>query len=174
MSESGSHLSFSVRIISLSRSLRKFILQASWIHLESVLSVRYIGLDWASFGCYHSRRKEVFPVYISRKQLKLLKSISKHAVVRTDKRIIEDIEYLRSHGLVVVTQYDKPDDFFYQPRITEEGKAFLYEKRHANRRANIALAISVIALVLSLLTAFTPFADWCKVWISSLLQATAG
>ena len=108
-------------------------------------------------------------MYISNKQLKLLRRIAKRSVVRTDALSIEDIEYLRSHDLVAATQCDKPGDYFCQPRITEKGKAFLYEKRHSNRRANIALAISIIALVVSLLTAFTPFPDWCKTWISSIL-----
>lgn len=109
-------------------------------------------------------------MYISKSQLKLLRRIAKRSVVRTDALTIEDIEYLRSHDLVISAQCDKPGDYFYQPRITERGKAFLCEKRNANRRSNIALAISVIALLLSLLTAFTPFPDWCRDWISSLLS----
>lgn len=112
-------------------------------------------------------------MHISKKQLRLLGRIAKHAVVRTDALDIEDIEYLRDNELVTAVQYDKSGDYFYQPRITEKGKAFLYEKRHANRRANIALVISVFALVISLLTAFTPFADWCKAWISSIFPGIA-
>lgn len=111
---------------------------------------------------------------ISPAQLRLLKRIGKKPIVRTDKHGIEDIEYLRDNGLVTVTQCDKPGDFFCQPRITEKGKAFLYQTCHSNRRANIALFLSIVAILLSLLTAFTPFPDWSKECISSLLQGISG
>lgn len=107
-------------------------------------------------------------MYISKKQLSLLSQIAKKSVVRTDPLDVEDIEYLLDNGLVSVTKYEKPEDYFYQPRITEKGKAFLYEKIAANRKANLSLALSVFAILLSLLTALTPFADWCKIWISAI------
>lgn len=113
-------------------------------------------------------------MYISAKQLRLLADIAKNPTVRTDKDNVEDIEYLRDHALVTCTQCDKSDDFFYQARITEKGKAFLYETKHNLRRTNIALALSIIAILISLLTAFTPFSDWSKDFISSILQSFAG
>ena len=90
-------------------------------------------------------------------QLKLLKEIRRENVVRTDKWEIKDIEYLRSEGLVTVCSVDKKDDFFYQPRITEKGKAVLYEcfihkvekwvpVIISNSIAIAALIISIIAL----------------------------
>ena len=109
---------------------------------------------------------------ISLKQLKLLKRIKrKKPVIRTDKNNIEDIEYLRSGGLVQVTEYDDPEDYYYQPRITEKGKAFLYTTVHTNCKANAALILSVIAIVLSVLTAFTPFPEMAKTFIESLLSS---
>ena len=110
---------------------------------------------------------------ISPNQLKLLAAISKKNEIRTDTNN-EDIEYLQDNGLVVCMQCDHPGDYFLQARITEKGKAFLYERMHSNRRANIALMFSVIALVLSLLTALTPFPDWSKAWISTLFQSISG
>ena len=118
-------------------------------------------------------RKDVVLLFISRKQLKLLNRISKGSVIRTDVLSTEDIEYLRTNELVSVTKYEKPGDYYYHPKITEKGKAFLYEKRSANQRANIALALSIAAIVISLLTAFTPFSDWCKAWISSIFPDIA-
>lgn len=108
-------------------------------------------------------------MYLSPQHIKLLKKISKTAVIRTDKWNIEDMEYLRSEGLVTACSVDKKDDFYYQPRITEKGKAVLYERGDIKRRANIAIILSVIALVISFLVAFTPFADWSRAWIESVI-----
>lgn len=108
-------------------------------------------------------------MYLSQHHIKLLKQISKEKVIRTDKWKTEDIEYLRGKDLVTVCSVDKEDDFFYQPKITEKGKAVLYERVDVKRRANIAIAISVIALVISFLSAFTPFADWLNGLIKSLM-----
>lgn len=98
-------------------------------------------------------------MHLSKKQLKLLKTISKRIVIRTDKRDINDIEYLRSEGLVTACSVDKKDDFYYQPIITEKGKAVLYEHFiHnvekwipdiiSNLIAIAALIVSIIALCL--------------------------
>lgn len=113
-------------------------------------------------------------MHISKNQLSLLQRIAKNYLVRTDPAAIDDIEYLRANGLVLVTKCEKSGDYYYHPTITEKGKAFLYERKYANRRANIALVISVIALAISLLTAFTPFADWCKAWINSSFPVILG
>ena len=97
-------------------------------------------------------------MYLSRKQFKLLKTISKSTVVRTDKYDIDDIEYLRSENLVEVTMVDKEDDFFYQARITERGKAYLDNiSRHnlehwlpviiSNLIALVALILSIVAIL---------------------------
>ena len=97
-------------------------------------------------------------MYLSRKQFKLLKKINKHPVIRTNKFDIEDIEYLRSEKLVDVNVVDNKDEFFYQARINEKGKAYLDNvKRHrlelwipvilSNLIALAALILSIIALL---------------------------
>jgi hypothetical protein len=103
------------------------------------------------------------------KQLRLLKKISKKDVVRTDKYQTEDIEHLRSNGLVTVIICDKPDDFYYQPRITEKGKAVLYERTQLKARSTTALILSIVAVVISFLTAFTPFSDWSRALIEHFI-----
>ena len=110
-------------------------------------------------------------MHLSGRHMKMLKKISKEDIIRTDKWDIEDIEYLRSEGLVTVCSVDRKDDFFYQPRLTEKGKAVLDERLHSTRRANIALLLSICAIILSFLTAFTPFADWSRSLIEKLIQS---
>lgn len=109
-------------------------------------------------------------MYLSPQHIKLLKEIRKSNVIRTDKWDIEDIEYLRSEGLVIACAVDKQDDFYYQPRITEKGKAVLFERVDVKRRANIAIFLSVVALIISFLVAFTPFADWSSAFIQELFS----
>ena len=93
-------------------------------------------------------------MYISKNQLALLQRIAKKYLVRTDPATMDDIEYLRANGLVIVTKCEKPGDYYYHPTITEKGKVFLYEKKSANSRANIALFLSVISLLISILSTF--------------------
>lgn len=112
-------------------------------------------------------------MYISPKQLKLLSAIAKSPEIRTDKNALEDVLYLHDNGLVICTHIDHPNDYFFQARISEKGKAFLYETKSLRRKTTISLVLSVIAIVISLLTAFTPFAEWSKAFISSLFQAFA-
>lgn len=113
-------------------------------------------------------------MYIDPKQLRLLASIAKKAEVRTNKHNIEDIKYFRDNGLVICTECDHPGDYFLQAQISEKGKAFLYETKHNRRRTNIALCLSIIAILISLLTAFTPFSDWSRNFISSMFQTVSG
>ena len=101
-------------------------------------------------------------MHLSSSHVKLLKKIKRKNVIRTNKRDIEDIEYLRSNELVVICSVDKKDDFYCQPIITEKGKAVLEEKLDIKRRANIAMILSLLALIISFLVAFTPFSDWFK------------
>lgn len=113
-------------------------------------------------------------MYIDPKQLNLLNKVAKGPEIRLDRFQSEDIFYLQENGLVVCNQYDCPGEYFLQARITEKGKAFLYETKHSRRRTNIALILSIVAIVISLLTAFTPFADLSKSFISSLFRAFSG
>ena len=96
-------------------------------------------------------------MHLSPDHLKLLKQIRKGTVVRTDKNDLEDVEYLRAEGLTIACCVDKPNDFFYQPRITEKGKDVLHQHFiHgveswlpviiSNAIAAVALIISIIAL----------------------------
>lgn len=110
-------------------------------------------------------------MYLSKQHINLLKQTRKTAVIRTDKFGVDDLEYLRSEGLIIACSVDKKDDFFYQAKITEKGKAVLYERIDVKRRANIAIVLSVVALIVSLLVAFTPFADWSRSWIESVSRS---
>ena len=67
-------------------------------------------------------------MHLSPKQARLLKTISKKTVTRDNKYKLDDVEYLRSLGLITACCVDKEDDFFYQAIITEKGKAILYER----------------------------------------------
>lgn len=113
-------------------------------------------------------------MYINPQQLKLLSAIAKAPEIRTDKNNLEDLLYLRDNGLVICAHIDHPDDYFFQARISEKGKAFLYERKSLRRKTTISLVLSIIAIVISLLTAFTPFSDWSKAFISSLFQLPVG
>lgn len=105
---------------------------------------------------------------LSYEHICLLKEISKDKVTRSDPTKIKDIDYLISLGLVEAYTCDKEEEFYLFPVLTEKGKAVLYEKTRATRRANIALTLSIISIVLSFLVAFTPFADWSKQLLSML------
>ena len=98
-------------------------------------------------------------MHLSREQIKLLKQISRKIIVRTNKRNLSDVEYLRSLELITAMVADKEDDYYYQPKITEKGKAVLSEHVvHitekwipviiSNLIAIAALIISIIALCL--------------------------
>lgn len=107
---------------------------------------------------------------LSKTHIRLLKQIKKNKIVRTDKRKLEDVEYLRENGLVVAVTYDKPGDYYYQPRLTEKGKAILYEWKRTKRKSDITLLISICAFLLSVLTAFTPFEDWSQEIIGKIFK----
>ena len=108
---------------------------------------------------------------LHRHHIQLLKTIDNKTIVRTDKRNIEDLEYLRSLNLITAINVDKEDDFYYQPVITEKGKAVLYERLQANKTAKRALWLSRIALLITFLDAFTPLTDLAKNGILTILQS---
>ena len=90
---------------------------------------------------------------LARSHLRLLKSLERgETVIRTDKYSVKDLEYLRANLLIEAIAFDKPGDYFYQAEITEKGKAVLYQYRARNRRANIALFFSALAILISLLS----------------------
>ena len=57
---------------------------------------------------------------------------------------------------------------YYAVKLSPEGEDMLDVNRISNHEARIALILSIIALVFTFITAFTPFADWCQDWIASL------
>ena len=94
-------------------------------------------------------------MYLSREQLKLLKTISKSTVIRTDKNDIKDIEYLRIEKLVEVTMVNKKDDFFYQAHITEHGKDFLDNVSRHNVEHWVPVIISNLIALAALILSIT-------------------
>ena len=94
-------------------------------------------------------------MHLEDKHLKLLKQIKKEYVVRTNKHEIEDVEYLRSLGLITASSVDKKDDFYYHPRITEKGKAILYERfvRRFEQWVPVIVSnlISIAALIVAII-----------------------
>lgn len=54
-------------------------------------------------------------------------------------------------------------------KITARGRDALFLKRTVAKQARASLILSIIALALTFLVGFTPFADLLKDWISSLL-----
>lgn len=90
------------------------------------------------------------------RHIRLLKKIKKNKVIR-NKKPNKDIDYLYESGYIEVTEYDKPEDLFIQPHLTERGLARLYEEKRkfievwlpvtiSNLIAFVALIISIIAL----------------------------
>ena len=68
----------------------------------------------------------------------------------------KDLDYLCEKGYVEITVYDKPDDYFAQPHLTEKGKARLYEEK---RRAVevwipvfISTLLSIAAIIISIIS----------------------
>ena len=76
--------------------------------------------------------------------------------------------YLENLGLVSLRCFGENGVELTEITITEKGKGELYCHTDTRKRANIALVLSIIAIVLSLLTTFTPFPDWTKEFIRSL------
>ena len=63
-------------------------------------------------------------MHLTPKQFKLLKKANSDTIIRSDKYDLEDVEYLRSLGLVIACCVDKKEEFFYQARITEKAKLY--------------------------------------------------
>ena len=92
-----------------------------------------------------------------------------HAPVRLRQDKYQDtVNYLLKNKLINFTIEKGNRYTYYIVETTELGKAVLYEKTRSSRRAAVALALSIISIVLSFLVAFTPFADWSKQLISLL------
>lgn len=108
---------------------------------------------------------------LDKNHIRLLQKTKKQQVIRTDKRNLKDIEYLLENELITAVSYDTDQEFFCQPKITEKGKAVLYEWKSSRKRTDIALVLSICAIVLSILTAFTPFSDWSRAWIENLIRS---
>lgn len=107
---------------------------------------------------------------LSRNQLTLLKKAKRKEIVCEKKKWGKIVAHLIKERLIDFRIQREGDKVYYLIRTNETGKAVLHEKTTALRRANIAIVISVVALLLSILTAFTPFPEWSKGFIEALLQ----
>ena len=102
------------------------------------------------------------------KHLRVLKKASRKVAVYSRDKYGEIIDYLLKDKVIDFTIKRTDKGVFYHVKTNEKGKALLYERGVANRRANIAIVLSIIAIIISVLTAFTPFADWSKAFMQSL------
>ena len=110
---------------------------------------------------------------LSGKQLKLLKKACRK-VVRCDKKSKgEIVDFLSKKNVIDFTIENTENGVFYWVKANQDGKAIVYEKFSVKRRANIALVVSIIAIVISALTAFTPFPEWSKALMQSLFSQSA-
>lgn len=76
------------------------------------------------------------------------------------------------HGYVTGIQPRKNTRGSYRfeivdPSVTLSGLYF-YDRRRPDNLSRIAILISILALLLSILTAFTPFGDWSREWFNDL------
>ena len=86
---------------------------------------------------------------------------------------ISRFEYLLENGFIektVIRSKRYPDGHVENLgiKITACGRDALFLKRTVVMQARISLIISISALAISFLVAFTPFADWCRAWFSSI------
>ena len=100
--------------------------------------------------------------------LNILKKASHRNLWLKQSKYQDAVNYLLKDKLIDFRIEKVHGDTFYVVRTTEHGKAVLYEKTRSSRRATVALALSIISIVLSFLVAFTPFADWSRQLISRL------
>lgn len=105
------------------------------------------------------------------KHLSILRKASRKTIVLDKTRYGDAVNHLINNHVIDITVSERDGEFYYHVTTTEKGKAVLYERSDAIRRANIAIFLSVIALVISFLVAFTPFADWSRAWIESVIQS---
>lgn len=83
---------------------------------------------------------------LSNAHIKLLKKIKKGEIIR-DERSNKDLDYLCKQGYIELTVYDKPDDYFSKPYLTEKGKARLDIELSNKQKNNITLAIAIVAAI---------------------------
>ena len=72
------------------------------------------------------------------------------------------VDYLSSQKLITFTISNVRGKIIYHVSATEQGKAALYEKVSVIHRANLALLLSLIAILISFLAEFTPVFDYLK------------
>ena len=91
---------------------------------------------------------------LSPNHIRTLKKIRKRKDIRTSKHN-RDLDYLYENGYIEITVYDKPDDYFAQPYLTEKGKARLYEEKRKFIEVWLPVAISnllsVFAIIISII-----------------------
>ena len=114
---------------------------------------------------------------ISRKSLKILKLIARRGTL-PENEIPPKIDHSRIQYLIKeellksVTIIPSGKEGYERGLIgytlTPAGEDAVYKYRKIKIEARTALIISVISLLLSLLIAFTPFADWSREFFESL------
>ena len=85
---------------------------------------------------------------LSKQHIKILKRIKNNKLIRETKPN-KDLDYLYENGYIEIIEYDKLNDYYAQPYLTEKGKAKLYSIRQNNLKFLIPLVISIIALICS-------------------------
>lgn len=73
---------------------------------------------------------------------------------------------------IVIKPKSYPDGHteYFGIKITADGKDALFRSKDLRKEMTINRIISIAALVISTLIAFTPLADWCQSWLSSLFH----
>jgi hypothetical protein len=109
------------------------------------------------------------------REIRALRYVQKHTVVplhqfpygsfRCDSLI--EKQYLLKISIPPKTYSDGYVEY-YAVKLSPKGEDALDLSRISNNEARIALILSILALFFTFITAFTPFADWLKGWLSSL------
>lgn len=87
-------------------------------------------------------------MYLNFKQRRYLRK-TKKGITYTVQTYDPIARHLYKEELVNITECDKPGDYMMNIKITEKGKAYLAEHFDTNVRANIALMLSVLSLLIS-------------------------
>ena len=95
----------------------------------------------------------------SHKHLRMLRKASRKPIDYRQDKHESAINYLITKKVINFTIRHTKKGVVYRIATNENGKAMLYEKYIVSIRSKIAIILSIIAIVISLLTAFTPLSD---------------
>ena len=102
--------------------------------------------------------------------LRLLRRASRKTVVCDGNKYSEMLNNLAAAHLIYFIIRNDGEKVLYYVNTTDKGKAALYEKTSSDRKNNIALVLSTIAIILTVLDSFTPFGDWAREFIQTLFS----